>query len=87
MQLGVVEIHIWGSTIDAIETPDQIVFDLDPDEGLDVEDVRAATLDVKGRLDELGLPTFVKTSGGKGFHVVVPLKPKADWEAVKTLRP
>jgi bifunctional non-homologous end joining protein LigD len=45
--------------------------------------VRAATLDVKRRLDELGLPTFLKTSGGKGFHVVVPLKPKADWPTVK----
>jgi bifunctional non-homologous end joining protein LigD len=84
VQFGVVEVHVWGSTLDAIETPDQIIFDLDPDEGLDAEDVRAATLDVKERLDALGLPTFVKTSGGKGFHVVVPLKPKADWDTVKT---
>ncbi len=84
VQFGVVEIHIWGSTLKAIEQPDQIVFDLDPDEGLGVEDVRAATLDVKQRLDGLGLPSFVKTSGGKGFHVVVPLKPKADWATVKT---
>ncbi|MEP9387143.1 DNA ligase D [Mesorhizobium sp. KR9-304] len=84
VQFGVVEIHIWGSTLAAIEMPDQIVFDLDPDEGLGVEDVRAATLDVKDRLDALGLPSFVKTSGGKGFHVVVPLKPKADWDTVKT---
>ena len=84
VQFGVVEVHVWGSKLDAIEQPDQIIFDLDPDEGLDVEDVRAATLDVKERLDALGLPTFVKTSGGKGFHVVVPLKPKADWDTVKT---
>ena len=84
VQLGVVEIHIWGATIDAIETPDQIVFDLDPDEGLSGDVVRAATLEVKGRLEELGLPALVKTSGGKGFHVVVPLKPKARWEEVKT---
>ncbi len=84
VQFGVVEVHIWGSTLKAIDQPDQIVFDLDPDEGLGVEDVRAATLEVKDRLDALGLPTFVKTSGGKGFHVVVPLKPKADWETVKT---
>jgi bifunctional non-homologous end joining protein LigD len=83
VQLGVVEIHIWGATVDAIGTPDQIVFDLDPDEGLDVADVRAATLDVKQRLDDLGMPNFLKTSGGKGFHVVVPLKPKADWATVK----
>ena len=84
VQIGVVEVHIWGSTIDKIETPDQIVFDLDPDEGLDVENVRAATLDVKAKLDDLNLPSFAKTSGGKGFHVLVPLKPKADWQAVKT---
>jgi bifunctional non-homologous end joining protein LigD len=84
VQFGVVEVHVWGSTLDQIEKPDLIVFDLDPDEGLGVEDVRAATLDVKERLDALGLPSFVKTSGGKGFHVVVPLKPKADWATVKT---
>lgn len=83
VQLGVVEIHIWGATIDKIETPDQIVFDLDPDEGLDVDDVRRAALEVKEKLDDLGLPNFVKTSGGKGFHAMVPLKPKADWVAVK----
>lgn len=83
VQLGVVEVHVWGVTVDALETPDQVVFDLDPDEGLGADDVRAATRDVRDRLDELGLPTFLKTSGGKGFHVVVPLKPKADWTTVK----
>jgi bifunctional non-homologous end joining protein LigD len=83
VQFGVVEIHIWGATIDKIETPDQIVFDLDPDEGLDVDDVRRAAMEVKEKLDDLGLPNFVKTSGGKGFHAMVPLKPKADWVAVK----
>lgn len=84
VQLGVVEIHIWGAKVDSIETPDQVVFDLDPDEGLAEERVRSATLEVKKRLDELGLPSFVKASGGKGFHVLVPLKPKAQWEEVKT---
>ena len=84
VQLGVVEIHIWGAKIDAIETPDQIVFDLDPDEKLTGDTVRAATLEVKKHLQDLGLPALVKTSGGKGFHVVVPLKPKAPWEDVKT---
>jgi bifunctional non-homologous end joining protein LigD len=84
VQNGVVEIHIWGSKIDSIEKPDQIIFDLDPDEGLDIADVREATQDVHSRLDELEMPNFVKTSGGKGFHVVVPLRPKADWERVKT---
>ena len=84
VQLAVVEIHIWGSTIHAIETPDQIVFDLDPEEGLGSEVVKAAALDVKKHLGDLGLPALLKTSGGKGFHVVVPLKPKARWEEVKT---
>ena len=84
VQLGVVEIHIWGATVDAIETPDQVVFDLDPDEGVSADTVRAASLEVKARLADLGFSTFVKTSGGKGFHVVVPLKPKARWDEVKT---
>jgi len=84
VQLGVVEIHLWGAAMDALDTPDQIVFDLDPDEGLGVEEVRKATLEVGDRLEQIGLPHLVKTSGGKGFHVVVPLKPKADWATVKT---
>jgi bifunctional non-homologous end joining protein LigD len=84
VQYGVVEIHIWGCTMDELEKPDQIIFDLDPDEGVDVEKVREAALDIKGKLDELSLPNFVKTSGGKGFHVLVPLKPAADWDQVKT---
>ena len=82
-QFGVVEIHIWGSTVDHLEKPDQIIFDLDPDEGLDVDNVRLAAIDIRTRLEELSLPSFVKTSGGKGYHVVVPLKPSADWTRVK----
>ncbi|WP_027062088.1 DNA ligase D [Mesorhizobium loti] len=84
VQYGVVEIHIWGCTIDKLEQPDQIIFDLDPDEGVEVKAVREAALDIRSKLDELSLPNFVKTSGGKGYHVLVPLKPSADWEAVKT---
>lgn len=84
VQLGVVEIHIWGATIDAIETPDQIVFDLDPGEGVAVRRVRDASLEIKDRLKELGFESFVKTSGGKGYHVCLPLKPKANWNTVRT---
>ena len=83
VQYGVVEVHIWGSTIDDLERPDQIIFDLDPDEGVDVSAVREAALDIHGKLDELSMPNLVKTSGGKGYHVLVPLKPSAEWEAVK----
>jgi len=83
VQMGVVEIHIWGARVDEIDTPDQFVFDLDPDEGLDVEDVRKAALDFHDRLDDLELANYVKVSGGKGYHIIVPLKPKADWAAVK----
>ena len=84
VQLGVVEIHIWGATIEAIETPDQIVFDLDPDEGVDGETMKNAALELRKHLHELGLPALLKTSGGKGYHVVVPLKSKAGWDEVKT---
>jgi bifunctional non-homologous end joining protein LigD len=83
VQLGTVEVHVWGAKIDAVEMPDQIIFDLDPDKGVAMERVREAALTVRERLDELGFESFLKTSGGKGFHVVLPLKPKADWDAVK----
>lgn len=83
VQYGVVEVHIWGSTIDELEKPDQIIFDLDPDEGVDVGKVREAALDIHKQLDELSLPNLVKTSGGKGYHVLVPLKASADWDEVK----
>jgi bifunctional non-homologous end joining protein LigD len=83
VQMGVVEIHIWGCTVDRIDTPDQVVFDLDPDEGVSVDDVRRAALDIRDKLEDLSLPTFVKTSGGKGYHVIVPLKPSVKWDKVK----
>lgn len=83
VQLGVVEIHLWGAEVDAVETPDQVVFDLDPDKGVPLERVRAAALTVRDRLAELGFDSFLKTSGGKGFHVVMPLVPKAGWDEVK----
>lgn len=83
VQLGTVEIHIWGSAIDTIETPDQLVFDLDPDEGVDIELVRDGAVAVRDRLAELGFDSLLKVSGGKGFHVVVPLKPQAEWAQAK----
>jgi bifunctional non-homologous end joining protein LigD len=83
VQMGVVEIHVWGSTIDDLERPDQVIFDLDPGEGVSMDAVREGALAVRDRLKGIGLESFVKLSGGKGFHVTVPLKPAADWAAVK----
>jgi bifunctional non-homologous end joining protein LigD len=84
VQIGVVEIHPWGSTIANVERPDRVTFDLDPDEGLDWPRVTEAAIEVRDALDAIGLRSFVKTTGGKGLHVVVPLTPKLDWDAVKT---
>lgn len=83
VQFGTVEIHAWGAPLAEIETPDQIIFDMDPDKGIGLQELRNATLAVRERLDDLGFASFLKTSGGKGFHVVVPLQPKADWAEVK----
>ena len=83
VQLGTVEVHIWGSTIEDIEKPDQVIFDLDPDTGVGIEAVRDAAVTVRDRLTDLGFDSLLKVSGGKGFHVVVPLKPKAEWPRIK----
>ena len=80
-QMGTLEFHTWGSRVDELEKPDMMVFDLDPDEGMDLPTVRRGVRDVKDILDELSLASYLKTSGGKGYHVVVPLKPAASWEA------
>jgi len=83
VQMGAIEFHGWGSLADAVERPDRMVFDLDPDEGLDFGDVKKAALVVKKELEALGLRSDPMLSGGKGVHVIVQLDRKADWEAVK----
>ncbi|TGE39196.1 DNA ligase D [Desulfosporosinus fructosivorans] len=79
-QMGTLEFHTWGSRVDELEKPDLMVFDLDPDEGMDLSRVRQGARDVKNILAELSLNSYLKTSGGKGYHVVVPLKPAAPWD-------
>lgn len=83
VQVGVLEMHIWGSTRKDIEKPDYVVFDLDPDEGLPWKRVVEGALHLRDRLDDLGLRSFLKTTGGKGLHVCVPLTRRAGWDEVK----
>jgi bifunctional non-homologous end joining protein LigD len=83
VQMGTLEIHPWGVTMDVLDQPDRIIFDLDPDESLTFPDVIAAALEVRQRLSDLGLTSFVKTTGGKGLHVVLPIEPVTPWPAAK----
>ncbi|MBB6252999.1 DNA ligase D [Nitrospirillum iridis] len=83
VQAAVLEIHPWGSTLKEWERPDTITIDLDPGDGVAWQAVIDAAREVKDRLGQSGLAAFVKTTGGKGLHVVAPLKPAADWTAVK----
>jgi bifunctional non-homologous end joining protein LigD len=83
VQGGVLEIHPWGSSNAALEKPDMIIMDLDPGEGVEWTAVIDAAREAARRLEAAGLTAFVKTSGGKGVHVVAPLKPRAEWPEVK----
>jgi bifunctional non-homologous end joining protein LigD len=82
-QMNVVEFHTWNAVTGAINQPDRMTFDLDPGEGVDWPQIQQAAQLVHSFLQELGLAAFLKTSGGKGLHVVVPLKPDFDWDTVK----
>jgi bifunctional non-homologous end joining protein LigD len=82
-QMNVLEIHPWGSTNDDLEHPDRIIFDLDPDEAVSWPTLCESAVEVRERLKKLGLQSFVKTTGGKGLHVVAPIRPKFDWERIK----
>ncbi|SDY11441.1 DNA ligase D [Citreimonas salinaria] len=82
VQMGTIEFHIWGARNDRVERPDRMVFDLDPDEGLGFDAVKAGAFEIRDRLDALGLPSWPLLTGGKGVHVVVPLRRTAGWETV-----
>jgi DNA ligase D len=81
-QFGVVEFHAWGSHLTHLDKPDRVTFDLDPGEGIEFREVVEAAVHVRGELETLGLVPFVKTSGGKGLHVVVPIEPRQTWKQV-----
>ncbi|MBD9425470.1 DNA ligase D [Pseudomonas sp. PDM15] len=83
VQMGTIELHTWGATSDRIETPDHFVLDLDPDPALPWRSMLEATRLTLAVLDELHLDAYLKTSGGKGIHIIVPLARRADWDTVK----
>jgi bifunctional non-homologous end joining protein LigD len=82
-QAGILEVHPWNSRVARLEEPDQVILDLDPDEALPFSRVAAAARRVRALLSEKGLESFVKTTGGKGLHVCVPLQPERGWEALE----
>jgi bifunctional non-homologous end joining protein LigD len=82
VQFGALELHVWGSRADALERPDRLIFDLDPADDVPWKRTVAAARQIRELLEELGLTSFVKTSGGKGLHVVVPLARRHEWPAV-----
>ncbi len=84
VQMGAIEFHGWGSRIEKVEYPDRLVFDLDPDVGLDFAKVKSAAVRLHELLNDLGLKNWPLLSGGKGIHVVVPLDASKDWVAVKS---
>lgn len=83
VQMGTLEIHAWGSRVDQVEKPDTLVFDLDPGEGVPWSQMQQGALDVYHYLINLGLSSFLRTSGGKGLHVVVPISRRHSWDQVK----
>jgi bifunctional non-homologous end joining protein LigD len=82
-QMGVLEVHPWGSRNEDLERADRLIFDLDPDESLPWEVLAEAAEEVRSRLKKIGLESFLKTTGGKGLHVVAPIEPDMEWPEIK----
>lgn len=85
VQMNSYEFHTWGSTVDNLEHPDMMVFDLDPDENMNLKKIREGVKDLKSILDEFELKSFLKTSGGKGYHVVVPITSTVNWKKFRKI--
>jgi bifunctional non-homologous end joining protein LigD len=83
VQMGALELHPFGSSAPKLDNPDRLVFDFDPDEGISWAKLVEAVQLLRTLLEELGLKTYIKTTGGKGLHVVVPIKPTLTWDEVK----
>ena len=83
VQMGVLEIHTWGARAERIERPDQLIFDLDPDPAIAWPELAQAAHALRDRLTRLGLAPFVKTTGGKGLHIVVPIAPRESWDCAR----
>jgi bifunctional non-homologous end joining protein LigD len=83
VQMNVVEFHPWGTRFNRMDHPDRAIFDLDPDTAVPFEAVKLAALDLQQRLENLGLESFLRVTGGKGLHVIVPLAEKDTWDEVK----
>lgn len=84
VQMNSYEFHIWGSKQNSINKPDILVFDLDPDKGLTINKIRQGVKDLKSILDELKLKSYLKTSGGKGYHIFIPLK-TSSWKKTEEI--
>ena len=84
-QMNVLEIHPWGSKNLDLEHPDRLIFDLDPDEAVSWHTLCDSAREVRERLSKLGLKSFLKITGGKGLHIVAPLRPERDWNVVKSI--
>lgn len=84
VQIGVLELHVWGSRVEDLERPDILVFDLDPGEDVEWRALIRTARDLRDRLEALGLIPFLRTTGGKGLHLVVPVEPRLDWDSAKS---
>lgn len=83
VQMGTIELHVWNATVDSVKRPDRLIFDLDPAPDVDWERVKDAARQVRDNLSSFGLTSFLKTTGGKGLHVVLPFKQGPSWREAK----